>query len=296
MRTPVDGFVEVDGGELAVAVWPAEAGAPVLLALHGITASSREFTALAGVLPGTRVVAPDLRGRGRSNELPGPYGLRRHTEDLRRVLDVLHRPVVVLGHSMGGFPAMLLAAAEPERVAGVVLADGGLPLPLAGMRIEDLAALPPDALLGPAWERLTRVFASHEDYARFWQAHPAFAGAWTEEVAAYVDYDLEPAEGGFRPAANPEAVAADLPEQFGPDWYRSELARVRQPVTVLRAPLGLLAEPPGLYAPGVLEGFRALVPQLRIVEVPDVNHYTLVMTSPGVEHVAEAVREVRPRP
>ncbi|MGN6743099.1 MAG: alpha/beta fold hydrolase [Amnibacterium sp.] len=289
MSGPVDGSVEVDGGELALAVWPGEG--PTVLALHGITASSREFVALARALPGVRLVAPDLRGRARSNGLPGPFGLRQHAEDLRRVLDAIGGDrVVVLGHSMGGFPALLLAAAEPDRVRGLVLADGGLPLPVPpGTRREDLLALSPAALLGPAFERLTRVFPSREDYARFWQGHPAFAGVWNDDIAAYVDYDLEPADGGFRPAANPDAVAADLPEQLGFDWYHRAMAGLRQPVTVLRAPLGLLADPPGIYPPGVLEGFRAEIPQLEVVEVPDVNHYTLMMTSPGVDRVAEAV-------
>ncbi|MBW4042367.1 MAG: alpha/beta hydrolase [Acidobacteria bacterium] len=283
--------IPVDGGSLAVAEHGDPDGPPVL-AIHGITASSRSMSALARLIPEIRLIAPDLRGRGRSSRLPAPYGLRQHADDLRATLDALGLDrVVAAGHSMGGFVAMLLAAAEPERVAEVVLVDGGLPLAVpAGVDLDALLRLSPEALLGPAWERLTTVFPSREDYQRFWKAHPAFTDAWNDDVAAYADYDLEAVDGGFRPSANPGAVAADQKELFGTDWYLDALRRVRQRVTVLRAPLGLLAEPPGLYAPGVLQGFTTHVLQLEVVEVPDVNHYTILMGGPGADRVAHIVR------
>jgi pimeloyl-ACP methyl ester carboxylesterase len=282
--------VPVHGGDLAVAEW-GPADGPILLAIHGITASSRAWQALARQLPEVHLVAPDLRGRGRSAGLPGPFGLERHRADLQRVLDDLGGdPAVAVGHSMGAFVALLLAAAEPGRVAELVLVDGGVPLaPPEGHDPEQLLALSPAALLGPAFERLTRVFPSRDDYDAFWRAHPAFAGAWSEDIAAYAAYDLEPADGGFRPSANPEAVAADQRQLFGPAWYRDAMRRVRQPTTALRARLGLQAEPPGLYAPGALESFRADLPQLRVIEVPDVNHYTILMSRPGAEAVASTV-------
>lgn len=76
-------------------------------------------------------------------------------------------------------------------------------------------------------------------------------------------------------------------ELYGPEWYVEALRGLRMPVTVLRAPRGLLdAEP--LYAPGALEEFAALVPQLRVVEVHDVNHYTILFAARGAEQVAAA--------
>jgi pimeloyl-ACP methyl ester carboxylesterase len=291
MTTIRDHAVPVDGGHLHVAEYGPQEG-PVVLAIHGITASSRSWPALARLLPDVRIVAPDLRGRARSNHLPGPFALQQQAEDLRRVLDDLEQEhVVVAGHSMGGFVAVLLAAAEPERVSEVVLIDGGLPLaPPPGVDLDALLALSPEALLGPAFERLTKVFPFRDDYEVFWKAHPAFAGVWNDDIAAYADYDLEAVDKGFRPSANPEAVAENQRELFGSDSYLDALHRVQQPVTVLRAPLGLQAEPPGLYAPGALDAFTSDVPQLEVVEVPDVNHYTIVMTRPGVDRVADAVR------
>jgi pimeloyl-ACP methyl ester carboxylesterase len=196
---------------------------------------------------------------------------------------------------MGGFPAVLLAAARPDAVAALLLLDGGLPLPLPpGTTAEHLAAADPAALLGPAWERLSRVYPTPEAYLDFWRAHPAFAEDWTEDVAGYAAYDLDPVPDGFRPSALPAAVAADLPEQFGPDWFVAALRSLRMPVTLLRASRGLLAEPPGLYPPESLDGYREVLPGLRVVEVPEVNHYTLVLTRPGADAVAVAVRAALP--
>ncbi len=82
--------VPVAGGTLRVGVWePPEATAetPTVLAIHGITASHRCWLAVVEALPQVRIVAPDLRGRGRSNQLPGPYGMPAHAADLVAVLD-----------------------------------------------------------------------------------------------------------------------------------------------------------------------------------------------------------------
>ena len=287
MREPTDGTVQVDGGELAVAVWPADADAPVVLAVHGITASSRSFLALAAELDGMRVVAPDLRGRGRSDRLPPPYGLEQHATDLRRLLEVIGADrVTLVGHSMGAFVATLLAAAEPERIASVVLVDGGLPLAAPpGVDVSD-----PRPMLGPVFERLARVFPSRDAYRDYWRQAPAFArpGDWTEEVEAYIQYDLQPVDGGFRPSANPDAVTADQAELYGSPVHLDALRALQQPVTFVRAPRGLQDESPGLYPPDRTP--TDLVPQLELVEVPDVNHYTILMTSPGVDRVAEAIR------
>src|SRR6476646_6809548 len=119
--------VAVAGGLLRVASWSGT-GTPVL-AIHGITSSSRSWPLLAEALDHP-VVAPDLRGRGRSNRLPGPVGLVAHAADCAATLRaVTDEPAVVVGHSMGGFVATVLAAQHPELVRALVLVDGGLPFP-----------------------------------------------------------------------------------------------------------------------------------------------------------------------
>lgn len=289
--TPYEAFrASVAGGDLAGGVWrPEELGTPVL-AIHGITSTHRSWPLIADRLPGVRVIAPDLRGRGRSNTLRGPWGMRQHAEDMARVLDRFEvERAVLVGHSMGGFVAVRTAAQHPDRVAALVLVDGGLPLPFgppADVPPEDVPAL----LLGPAGERLSVVYPSRDAYEALWRAHPAFTGHWSEAVADYVAYDLDGVEGGFRPSARFEAVAANI-VQLGPgDGYREAFAGLSLPIDFLRAPRGLVNQTPGLYPDAVLaEGLRD-APAVRAHDIIDVNHYTILLADAGADQVAPFVR------
>jgi pimeloyl-ACP methyl ester carboxylesterase len=100
-----------------------------VLCLPGLTRNSRDFAGLAEVLsPRHRVLTPDLRGRGRSawdphwqNYHPGTY-----VGDVRAL--IAHAQLdrfVIVGTSLGGILAMLIAASSPQRVAGIVLNDVG---------------------------------------------------------------------------------------------------------------------------------------------------------------------------
>ena len=283
--------VPVRGGELTCGVWgPEDPEAPVVLAVHGITAHHRCWPLVARALPGVRVVAPDLRGRGRSAGLPAPYGLEQHAHDLEQVLDHLGVPEVrLVGHSMGAFVVLTLAARIGDRATGLVLVDGGLPLlpPAGGAPSPDAT---PDDVLGPAAARLRMTFESHEAYRDFWREHPAFVDDWSPVVEGYVDYDLEGEAPHLRPSAAVAAVATDASQLFGGAAYEAAMRAVRVPTTFLRAPRGLMDEPQALYPPDAAGRARVLLPQLRDVEVDDVNHYTIVLGPRGAEAVAAATR------
>ncbi|WEK61085.1 MAG: alpha/beta hydrolase [Candidatus Microbacterium colombiense] len=272
---------------LALSTFGAADAGPALLAIHGITANGRSWDTVAAHLSRHRLLAPDLRGRGRSNGLPGPHGLRQHATDLAAVLDADGGGArTVLGHSMGAFAAVALAAARPELVSRLVLVDGGFPLALpAGA--SDGSDLDIGALLGPAAQRLAMEFADDDAYLDFWRQHPAFLGDWSPAVEAYARYDLDGEAPHRRASAVAAAMLQDGAELYGPEWYLDALRSLRMPVTVLRAPRGLTdAEP--LYAPGALAGFRDLVPGLEIIEVDDVNHYTILFADRGAASVAAA--------
>ena len=76
------------------------------------------------------LLTPDLRGRGTAAGWGPPYGMARHAADLAGLLDERNvtEPVVVAGHSMGGFVAVVMAHLFPDRVRSLVLVDGGLPV------------------------------------------------------------------------------------------------------------------------------------------------------------------------
>jgi len=139
--------VEVTGGTLRVLSWGA--GQRPVLAVHGITANAVCWLAVARELPvDCTLYAVDLRGRGHSAQLPGPYGFDQHGADLSAVVRALglDRPVLA-GHSLGASVALLAADAQPDTFGRLVLVDGGLPLPVpAGADLDELLK----ASLGPA--------------------------------------------------------------------------------------------------------------------------------------------------
>ncbi|WP_237565541.1 alpha/beta fold hydrolase [Ornithinimicrobium cavernae] len=283
--------VPVRGGTMHVGVWEPANGdpeAPTVLAIHGITASHVAWPLLARALPDVRVIAPDLRGRGRSRDLPPPYGMPSHADDVAAVLDSLGvRTAVVVGHSMGGFVSLVLADRHPERVSSLVLVDGGMPLlPPPGLAPEALSM----AILGPAAERLRMTFPDHAAYREMWRSHPAFT-EWVDLTTAYVDYDLVPAgEDGLRPATRVEALNEDIRELVDGDSLLRALAHRRHPASWLVAPRGLLDEEPPLYPREARDRWSAEHPDLQVSVVEDVNHYTIVMLPRGVEQVVPHVR------
>jgi lipase len=295
--------VAVDGGTIRVGDWgPAEPDSPAdptVIALHGVTASHLAWAAVAGALPKylpkVRLVAPDLRGRGRSAGLPGPYGMARHAEDLEAVIEALELPAaILLGHSMGGFVAVVSAHLFPDRFSDLLLIDGGIPLALPeGISKEDLL----EATLGPAARRLSMTFPDRATYLEFWKAHPAFAadpgGDYLQCLVDYADYDLTGTEPHLRPSASLEAVRQDSMDLYGGGVVLEALGALKNPFTLMTAPAGLLNEVPGLYSPSQIERWRAELPAATVQEVPDVNHYTIVMGQAGASAIAREVVRLR---
>jgi haloalkane dehalogenase len=109
------------------------ADGPVALLLHGEPSWSFLYRHVIDALTaaGVRSVAPDLVGFGRSDKptLPEDHSFARHVEWVRAlVFDVLDlRDVVLVGQDWGGLIGLRLVAENPERFAGVVAANTGLP-------------------------------------------------------------------------------------------------------------------------------------------------------------------------
>jgi lipase len=274
------------GGELTAGIWN-ENSEPTVLAIHGITASHRAWIAVADRLPDVQIVAPDLRGRGGSRSLPGPFGMARHAADAVALLDALGIDRAhVVGHSMGAFVAMRLAELYPDRVLSLTLVDGGIPLQLpSDIPFAEVMR----QAFGPALARLETSYPSHEAYREFWRGHPAFANDWNTAVENYVDYDLVGIEPGLRSSASGVAVMADAVEQGVGTIAEQPWEIVKNPITFLRAPRGMMDGPEGLYAEQYVEQWAGSHPNLTVTEVPDVNHYTIVMNDRGASAVAAAV-------
>lgn len=284
--------VPVPGGELHVGIWdPVDAMTGEVLLVHGVTSSHLAWPFVVEELPGIRAIAPDLRGRGRSNEVSGPAGLAAHADDLAAVLDQLGIDrITVVGHSMGAFVSVVFAHRHPSRVERLLLVDGGMPLDVpAGMDADAVAT----HVLGPTAARLSMRFASIDDYLEFWRPHPAFATSWAPELESYFAYDLvDDGAGALRPATRYETMVDDTIDMNTGSALPDALAEVQHPITLLTVPRGLQDEEPGLYAPDYLDGVLARYPSVEHTRLDDLNHYTIVMSEAGARVVGDAVRAV----
>jgi len=280
--------VPVDGGDLRVLLWGT--GKRVAVAVHGITASGMSWQAVARHMPSDwTLAAPDLRGRGHSRELPGPYGLDGHARDVAAVLRHFGGRAVLAGHSMGAYIALLTRDAHPELVRRLVLVDGGLPLPVPVPEGTDLDAVL-DATLGPAITRLRQTYPDTEAYLDFWRAHPALAGHWTADVEAYVRYDLIGENGHLRSRAAEDAVRADGRDVLADKPFADALSRLTKPTPLLTPPAGMFGAPPGLIPPQVIAAWQDRVPALRPQTVPGANHYTILFEPEAAAAVSQAIR------
>jgi lipase len=126
--------------------------APTVVCLHGVTGHGERWKRLAEERWATRfhVVAPDLRGHGRSGWEP-PWTFATHVADLIETIEVERADWV--GHSWGGRLVLELAARHPERVRRAVLLDPGIQI------APDVAAEWAEA------ERSDPIYASYDEYA-----------------------------------------------------------------------------------------------------------------------------------
>lgn len=95
-----------------------------LLLIHGFPLNHHMWDPqLEALADHARMVAPDLRGHGASGSPPGVYTMERLAEDCKALLDALAitEPVVVCGHSMGGYVALAFQRRYPERLGGLIL-------------------------------------------------------------------------------------------------------------------------------------------------------------------------------
>jgi lipase len=281
-------LVPVQGGELAVFQYGNGDGTPVLL-IHGVTSSNRAFQLFADALiaRGKAPFAVDLRGRGDSNSLQGPFGMRNHAADMAAVINHFgwNRPDVI-GHSMGGFVAAALVGLYPDAVGEVVFADGGLPLPMPpGMTVEQIMPF----VLGPAMTRLAMEFENKEAYRNYWKPQAAFAKGWSSVLDEYVDYDLRGSEPHMKAATNPQAVEDDSRDLFGDDLIVKSLQGLRKRSLFIKAERGLQNEEGGLYPMPVLDAVLPAYPMLTLELLTDCNHYDMFLEATGAEKVAQII-------
>jgi pimeloyl-ACP methyl ester carboxylesterase len=109
------------------------AGAPLVVCVHGLGGSHANWLAIAPQLARThRVLALDLGGFGLTRGGRRGTSVAANTELLHRFLaTVAGEPAILVGNSMGGLVAGLVAAAHPQDVRALALLDPALPVYLS---------------------------------------------------------------------------------------------------------------------------------------------------------------------
>jgi pimeloyl-ACP methyl ester carboxylesterase len=249
-----------------------DAAAPVVLCVHGLTSSGRDFDPLAEALAADfRVICPDLPGRGRSEWLPDPalYQPFSYVQALSHLLAVIGRPVCWVGTSLGGICGMLIAAASGQPITRLVLNDVGPFIPATALvRIRDAIAEPQTfADLAGLEAYLRRVRAAAGTLTDAQWAHLA-----THSARTLPDGRLAP---HYDPAITRSLLDAEPQEvTLWPVWQRIHI-----PVFVVRGERSELLEPPTL-ARMERSGARSLT-------VAGAGHAPALMDAPTIAAVRE---------
>jgi len=256
-----------DGIKIQLAIW--EGKGKQILCVHGITANSRFWDCLASALsPHHRVIAMDLRGRGLSDKPPKGYSIHRHCKDILALMkdQNLERPVL-MGHSLGAFISLVLAARYPKKIDRLILVDGGAKLSKTQMAKVF-------AGIKPSLDRLGRVFPSLRAYLSQMRQAP-YLQPWNSYMETYFRYEVEKVKRGVRSRVHPKHIeeeAKNLMKENPRKFYK----RVKVPTLILRATKGMMAKDDLLLPENVVERMVREIPNAKRVDIEGANHYSIL--------------------
>jgi pimeloyl-ACP methyl ester carboxylesterase len=251
----------------------------LILCVHGLSANCRSFDRFVPVLAeaGHHVVTMDLRGRGRSEITPrGSYGWDSHVRDLLEIAELYGADsFVVIGHSMGGFIGMSLAAQYPRRCSRLVLLDAlGVPEPSA---------------LVPITKSISRLGRTYQSAAAV-LAHMQAAGTiapWDEFWDSYFAWELEPVDDTVRIRTDLAAVSEDSAYASTHDVYRL-WPRLRCPVLLVRARRTMAPGRGLVVSQADAKRFAAEARDATVLDV-DADHYSILISPPAITAVERFV-------
>lgn len=240
-----------------------------ILGIHGLTANCYHMAAVAEYMAGKgcHALAYDVRGRGDSDPADAPSTMRRHAEDAAAIIAALPaEKVLIFGYSMGAFIGAMTAGLS-DKVAGLVMFDGG------GMFTRADAEK-----LIPALARMDKVFPDADAYVEAVKPNYATLGQpWNPYIEAAVRHEVGPRpDGTYKYKGNADRVKEDLLD-IAAYPYAEVYAQVRCPVMVVHA-LGGLGQGAPLYSEASYAIVKQCLPELTFYQTP-ANHYTMMLTA-----------------
>lgn len=184
--------VALDGRDVRLEAVDFGGEGPGALLLHGLAGTAREWEETAAwLVESHRVIALDQRGHGRSERRPDDLTPAAFAADALAALETLGlAPTVLVGQSLGGLVAFLVASARPDLVRALVVIEAtpareGPDLPV---QIGDYFASWPES------------FPSEDAAVEFFGGESLRARAWARNLA--------PAADGLRPEFDTDVLVA----------------------------------------------------------------------------------------
>jgi pimeloyl-ACP methyl ester carboxylesterase len=256
-----------------------------VICLHGLTRNSKDFDEVAPRVAanGRRVLALDMRGRGRSAWDPNPdnYQPRVYARDVLDLMDKLGiARAVFVGTSMGGLITIAVAAIRSRAVAAAILNDVGPEVGQAGIeRILSYAGQPATI---ETWDdavdyvRRTNAVAFPDHSAADWQA---FARRTFRDDNGRPALDYDPA------IAIPLAKGQVKTRSLLATYLFRRLAR-RRPTMLVRGELS------DLTTAEIAGRMKRSAPRLKVVAIPGVGHAPMLTEPEAISAIDEFLRAV----
>lgn len=248
---------------LAGLSWGNENGEPIL-ALHGWLDNAASFMQLAPLLKDYHVIALDMPGHGHSSHLP--EGLRYHFLDavdvVIHVLNYLNwQQAVLMGHSLGGAVASMVASSFPERVKKLILLDSIGPLSEESVkapgRLRDAVAFFVQA------EKMQRkTYKKLETMLNLRQKVNHVSAVLMQPL---VERAVKAVAGGFQWRFDPALSLPSL-SYFSEEQVLAFLAAISMPVLLVEAEQGILTES------DLLTTRKQRIANLQICNLPGPHH------------------------
>ncbi|MCG8364020.1 MAG: alpha/beta fold hydrolase, partial [Pseudanabaenales cyanobacterium] len=283
LATMQEHWITVRGLDLCVCTWGPETGRSILC-LHGVLDQGAIWDAIAPALVrhGYRVIAPDLRGHGKSAHVGpgGNYQVLDHLGDVDALVQHLGLETFpVVGHSMGAMIAASLASARPEQIQSLTLVEHIVPGDETQSTADQLTTHL-NYLSSPPTHSIYATLAEAVD--RFQKLVPALTPARAKKLAARI---VEPVNGGLRWRWDPRLLT-----RFGlgggtftRDLYAQLLQHIQTSTTLI------FGRQSDLNRPEDLAFQRQHLPQAAVVTI--VGGHNLPLESPA-EVTSELLRQL----
>lgn len=254
-------------------------GEQVIICLPGLTRNCRDYEGLASHLSRRwRVITPDLRGRGKSQRDPNwkQYLPPTYARDMWTLLDHLGiEQVSIVGTSLGGLMAMIMADQQPQRLRAVVMNDVGPHVPPEAIArlLQYVGRTPPQ----PDWE--SAIAMTRQNYGlaypdaddAFWEQQ--VRNAWSQREDGSVAPDHDPKIGDALRHASKAAGRVRFLQKIGIRRLRGinfdpwdNFKAMSMPTLLLRGELS------DILLPETVARMQAMKPDLEVVTIPGRGH------------------------